>query len=132
MKVIDRAHEWLKAEGYAPQLENEQGFLAVKYQSLTYIIPDTDQDETFLKIDLVFPLEAYEGIKKENILSVANRVSQDVKIAKATLREDNAIVYSAEVLVCEQDDFGKVLPRLFDVLRLAAQYFYEQSTAHKQ
>ena len=42
MKVMDRALAWLKAEGYAPQ--EEQGFIAVKYQGLTFLIPDTAED----------------------------------------------------------------------------------------
>ena len=127
---MDRALAWLKAEGYA--LQEEQGFIAVKYQELTFLIPDTAEDETFLKIDLAFPLEAYEGLTEDRVLPLVNEIGQEVKIAKATYRVDpqggKALVYSAEVLVCEADDFGKVLPRLFDLLGFAAQTLSEKNS----
>lgn len=125
MKVIDRALEWLKAEGYAPQVE--EGFLAVKYQGLTYLIPDTADDVNFLKVDLIFPLSQYENLTNDKALALCNKVTQDIKIAKALLRED-AVAFAGETLVCESDKFGDVLPRLFDILRMAAQYFYEESS----
>lgn len=125
MKVIDRALEWLKAEGYAPQVE--EGFLAVKYQGLTYLIPDTADDVNFLKVDLIFPLSQYENLTSDKALALCNKVTQDIKIAKALLRED-AVTFAGETLVCESDKFGDVLPRLFDILRMAAQYFYEESS----
>ena len=59
-----------------------------------------------------------------------NEISQEIKIAKATYRVDpqggKAVVYSAEILVCEADDFGKVLPRLFDLLGFAAQTHFDK------
>lgn len=125
MKVIQRALDWLKQEGYAPQ--EEEKFLVVKYQGLNYLIPDTEEDETFLKVDLVFPFSAYEQLTSQEALTLANKVSQEIKIAKATVRED-AMIYTTEVLVCASDDFGTILPRLFDTLQVAARYFYEQHT----
>lgn len=129
MKVIDRALAWLQAEGYAPQKEN--GFLAVKYQGGTYLIPDTEDDETFLKVDFAFPIEVFEGLKEERAITLVNEISQEVKIVKATFRVDpeggaKFIVFSAETLVCESDDFGKVLPRLFDLLGFSAQTAFEK------
>ncbi len=125
MKVIDRASEWLKQEGYAPQVE--EGFLAVKYQGLTYLIPDTGDDETFLKVDLFFPLTEYKDLTADKALQLCNKVTQDVKIAKALLRDDS-VVFAAETLVCASDNFGEVLPRLFDILGVAARYFFEESS----
>ncbi|MDY3090504.1 MAG: hypothetical protein SOW66_05260 [Porphyromonas sp.] len=125
MKVIDRAAEWLKQEGYAPQLED--GFLAVKYQGLTYLIPDTGDDTTFLKVDLFFPLTEYKDLSPEKALQLCNKVTQDVKIAKAVLR-DESVVFAAETLVCESDKFGDLLPRLFDILGVAARYFFEENS----
>ena len=96
----------------------------------SFLIPDTAEDETFLKIDLAFPLEAYEGLKEDRVLALVNEISQEIKIAKATYRVDpqggKALVYSAEILVCEADDFGKVLPRLFDLLGFAAQTLFDK------
>ena len=80
MKVMDRALAWLKAEGYAPQ--EEQGFIAVKYQGLTFLIPDTAEDETFLKIDLAFPLEAYEGLKEDRVLALVNEISKKLRLLR--------------------------------------------------
>lgn len=124
MKVIDRALDWLKAEGYAPQLEDV--FLAVKYQGLTYLIPDSGEDKNFLKVDLIFPMSQYENLTADKALVICNKVTQDLKIAKAIVRDD-AVTFAGETFVCESDKFEDVLPRLFDILRVAAQYFFDES-----
>ncbi len=124
MKIIDRAAEWLKKEGYVPQME--EGFLVVKYQGLTYLIPDTEDDETFLKVDIAFPLEEYKQHSRDKVLKLCNLTSQDIKVAKATLRDD-ALVFSAEVFVFDDEKFGEVLLRLFAILQLAGQYFFDKS-----
>lgn len=124
MKLIDKAAEWLKAEGYVPQRETD--FLVVKYQGLAYLIPDTGEDTTFFKVDLVFPLEEHKELGREKLLEACNLTTQDVKVAKATLRED-AVMFSAEVFVFEGDKLGEVMTRLFDILHLAGQYFFDKS-----
>lgn len=124
MKIIDRATEWLKKEGYVPQME--EGFLVVKYQGLAYLIPDTLEDETFLKVDLAFPLEEQQDLSREKLLELCNQTTQDIKVAKATLRDD-ALIFSAEVFVFGEEQFGNTLLRVFDILHLAGQYFFDKS-----
>lgn len=123
MKAIDRAFEWLKAEGYAPT--KQENVVEVKYQGWVYFIPDVEPSESFLKIDLGFPVSELQSLTAEKCLELVNQVNSIIRLVKATIREE-AIVYSAETMVCEADDFGQILPNLLETLRIAAGYTFEQ------
>lgn len=58
-------------------------------------------------------------------MELVNQVNSIIRLVKATIREE-AIVYSAETMVCEADDFGQILPNLLETLRIAAGYTFEQ------
>lgn len=120
MKVIDRALEWLKAEGYAPK--QEEGFLVVKYQGGTFLIPDQGEESALLRVDYMIPREEDKMPSEEILLKASNVIHINIPLAKVAVYND-ALVFSTSTLVCEHDDFAKVLPVLFDVALMSVQHF---------
>lgn len=122
MKIFDRALEWLKAEGYAPQ--QEENVLAVKYQGLLYTILE-DQDPSLLKVDLAFPRDEFKNLSEEQALTFCNNTTRVVKVTQTVLYND-AVVFSYENFHCESDDLALVLPRAFELLGISSQFFFQQ------
>lgn len=119
MNIMDRAFEWLQAEGYAPK--HEEGGILVKYQGGIFFIPKQEEGASLLRVDYAIPRE--ENLPAEDtLLKMLNAIHINMPLSKCLVYSD-ALVFTSSTLVCEQDELGKVLTVLFDVTLMSVQNF---------
>ena len=126
MAFIEKLQEYLKKEGYLPEL-TEFG-LQFKSENLDFLSFKDDQDELFL--NLFFP-QIFE-VTEENradVYAALNKANADVKVAKGAVRFENAVWAGVEMLLSDNFELGDVVPRSLNMMIYYRDAFYQAYAA---
>ena len=99
MAIIDQILEYLKKEGLQP-VKEDFGII-FKYQMITFIILDSEDDEYFLRIIMPGIMDV-DANNRMDVLDACNKVTAGVKIAKAYINDgEDVITVLATVLAID-------------------------------
>ncbi|MDR2529673.1 MAG: hypothetical protein LBD04_11785 [Synergistaceae bacterium] len=115
--------EYLKSEGYSPEVDKD-GDVVFKYEGRTYYIGIDDDDPEFFIV--VYPnfWEIESDAEKELALEIARKVTDTKKLAKVHLSgQGTNVSVRAGTLLKEPEDFKHVLPRMLNAIAIARQEF---------
>lgn len=124
MKTTEMVLNFLKEEGFTPQIDEDNGNIIFKYQMSTFIFVNNDEDEEFFQL-------AYPGIFKiteENrdiALEAANKVNSSIKVVKVVIPSDDVWALF-EVILDQSPEVGSIIERGLSILMHARQSFYEE------
>lgn len=123
MKVTEMVLEYLRAEGFRPEIDEDNGNIIFKFQSFTFIFFNNDEDDEFFQ--LAFP--GIYDVTEENrelILEAANKVNDSTKVAKVIIVGEKVWVLF-EIILDHSPEVGSIMERGLGILQHARERFYE-------
>ena len=123
MKTTEMVMDFLKKQGFCPEVDEDNGNIIFKYQMLTFIFFNNDEDEEFFQ--LAFP--GIYDVTEDNhdlVLEAADKVNRTVKVAKfITVGESVWVLF--ESILDHSPEVGSIIERALGILQHARQSFYE-------
>lgn len=122
MKTTELVLNFLKKEGFCPEVDEESGNIFFKFQMCTVVFINNDEDEEFFQ--LAFP--GIYSVTEENrdiVLEAINRVNSKVKVAKLVAPDEEVWVLF-EVILDESPEVGSIIKRGLGILMHATQSFF--------
>jgi hypothetical protein len=113
--------DFLKKEGFAPQID-EDGDILFKFEGYSYYIQVNDDDEQFFRIMLtnIWPITSPEEMN--NVLIAADYSNSTSKTAKIFVVR-NDVWISAELLIENPDSYEKVFLRALRLIQVGRNNF---------
>jgi hypothetical protein len=122
MKTSEMVLNYLKEQGLCPQVDDD-GEIIFKYQMLTFIYFENDEDEKFFRLALPGIYDVTED-NRISVLEAANEVNKRLKVAKVFI-PNNDVWVSAETLMDDTPELDDFVPRILNILLGSRQTFYE-------
>lgn len=122
MALLENLETYLKKEGFLPEA-TEFG-LQFKYETLDFLSFRDDQDELFL--NLFFPqIFEVNDDNRQDVLAALDKANSEVKVAKGSVRFNNAVWAGVEMLLSENYDLGDIVPRSLNMMIYYRDVFYK-------
>ena len=123
MKTSEMVFEYLKSQGLMPKIDEDNDII-FKYQMLTFIYFNNDDDEQFFRLALPGIFDVTEE-NRPTVLEAMNEVNKRMKVVKAYIpRED--VWIAAEIMMDSTPELDDIVPRLLNILLGARKEFYDQ------
>lgn len=123
MATTENVFNWLEEQGFRPKYDDDQD-IVFKYQMLTFIYFNNDEDEPFVRLALPGIYDVTDD-NRMAVLEAANEISKNIKVVKAFVPIDD-VWLSTEILMDSTPIIDDVFPRLLNILMKARREFYEQ------
>lgn len=118
-KIIDQVFDFLKSQGLQPEMR-EYG-ISFMYQMMSFYILKYENDEYFFR--LVMPgIMDVDANNRVDVLEACNKVTADMKIAKAYIFENDdvkSVWLSTEQILDQDPRFEDIVPRSLRTLMAA-------------
>lgn len=123
MKTSERVLEFLKQQGFCPEIDPDNGNILFKYQMRNFIYINNDEDEDFFQLALPAIFDVTED-NRELVLEAANTTNFNIKVIKCCIIRDNVWVFF-ENLLDSSPEVQDIIPRALAILQGAQQQFYQ-------
>ena len=115
--------DFLKKQGFCPEVDEDNGNILFKYQMLTFIFFNNDEDEEFFQLACPGIFDVTEE-NRELVLEAANKVNDNTKVAKVIIVGEKVWVLF-EVILDHSPEVGSIIERGLGILQHARQKFYD-------
>ena len=122
MKTTEKVLEFLRTQGFCPEVD-EHGSIIFKYQMVTFLFVNNDEDESFFQLAMPYIYDVTED-NREIVLEATNKTTGDIKVAKVYVIENNVWAFF-EILLDQSPEVDEIIPRALNILMAARQAFYE-------
>lgn len=123
MKTSETVLEFLKQQGFCPDVDTDNGNIYFKYQMRTFIYINNDEDEDFFQLAFPGIFDVTEE-NRELVLEAINKTNLGIKVVKCTIPHDDVWVFF-EILLDSSPEVKDIVPRALDILQGAQQMFYK-------
>lgn len=123
MKTSEMVFEYLKSQGLMPKIDEDNDII-FKYQMLTFIYFNNDDDEQFFRLALPGIFDVTDE-NRVTVLEAINETNKRMKVAKAYIPKDDVWV-AAEIMMDSTPVLDDMVPRLLNILTGARREFYDQ------
>ena len=123
MKTSERVLEFLRQQGFCPEVDPDNGNIVFKYQMRTFIYINNDEDEDFFQLALPGIMDVTED-NRELVLEAANKTNFAIKVIKCCIPQDDVWVFF-EILLDSSPEVQDIIPRALAILQGAQQQFYQ-------
>ena len=124
MKTSERVLEFLRQQGFCPEVDPDNGNIVFKYQMRTFIYINNDEDEDFFQLALPGIMDVTED-NRELVLEAANKTNFAIKVIKCCIPHDDVWVFF-EILLDSSPEVQDIIPRALAILQGAQQQFYQK------
>ena len=114
---------YLKKQGFCPEFDKDND-IVFKYQMLTILFFNNDEDEQFFRMALPGIYDVTED-NRMAVLEAINETNRIMKVVKLTIPRDDVWVL-AEIMMDSTPELDDLVPRLLNILTGARQEFYDQ------
>jgi hypothetical protein len=122
MKTTERVLEFLKTQGFCPEVD-EHGGIIFKYQMATFLFINNDEDEEFFQLAMPHIYQVTDD-NRDIVLEAANKTNTSMKVAKISVLDDSVWAFF-EILLDQSPDVKHIIPRALNILMGARQTLYE-------
>ena len=122
MKTSERVLEFLRTQGFCPE-QDENNSIIFKYQMITYIYINNDEDEDFFQLAMPFIYDVTDD-NRDITLEAVNQTNASVKVAKASIIDNNVWLFF-EIFLDSTPEVKDIIPRGLNCLMATRQTFYE-------
>lgn len=122
MKTTERVLEFLKTQGFCPEVD-EHGGIIFKYQMATFLFINNDEDEEFFQLAMPHIYQVTDD-NRDIVLEAANKTNTSMKVAKISVMDDSVWAFF-EILLDQSPDVKDIIPRALIILMGARQALYE-------
>ena len=123
MKTSERVLQFLKQQGFCPEVDPNNGNIIFKYQMRTFIFINNDEDEDFFQLALPGIFDVTED-NRELALEACNKTNFGIKVIKCCIPHDDVWIFF-ENLLDRSPEVKDIIPRALAILQGAQQQFYE-------
>ena len=123
MKTSEMVFDYLKQQGLCPNFDNDND-IVFKYQMLTFIYFNNDDDQQFFRLALPGIFDVSEE-NRVTVLEAMNEVNKMMKVAKLFIHR-NDVWISTEIMMDSTPVLDDLIPRLLNILMGARKEFYDQ------
>lgn len=123
MKTSERVLEFLKQQGFCPEIDEDNGNIIFKYQMCSFLYINNDEDETFFQLIMPGIFEVTDD-NRDVVLEACNDVNSSIKVAKSLIIGDGVWVFF-ESLLDTTPEVSDIIPRALNILQGAQQHFYK-------
>ena len=123
MKTSELVFNYLKEQGLCPKYD-EDNDIVFKYQMLTFVFFNSDEDGIFFRLSL----PSIYDVTDENrvaVLEAMNEVNKMVKVVKLFIPNDD-VWASTEITMDSTPVLDDMVPHLLNILIGARKIFYDQ------
>jgi hypothetical protein len=123
MKTSELVFNYLKEQGLCPKYD-EDNDIVFKYQMLTFVFFNSDEDGIFFRLSL----PGIYDVTDENrvaVLEAMNEVNKMVKVVKLFIPNDD-VWASTEITMDSTPVLDDMVPHLLNILIGARKIFYDQ------
>ena len=92
MKTSERVLEFLKQQGFCPEVDPNNGNIFFKYQMRSFIFINNDEDEDFFQLALPGIFDVTED-NRELALEACNKTNFSIKVIKCCIPHDDVWVF---------------------------------------
>ena len=121
--MSEMVFEYLKNQGLMPKIDEDNDII-FKYQMLTFIYFNNDEDEQFFRLALPGIFDVTDE-NRVTVLEAMNEVNKRMKVAKAYIPRDDVWV-AAEIMMDSTPVLDDMVPRLLNILLGARRELYDQ------
>lgn len=122
MKTTERVLEFLKTQGFCPEVD-EHGGIIFKYQMATFLFINNDEDEEFFQLAMPHIYQVTDD-NRDIVLEAANKTNTSMKVTKISVLGDSVWAFF-EILLDQSPDVKDIIPRALNILMGARQTLYE-------
>ena len=122
MKTTERVLEFLKTQGFCPEVD-EHGGIIFKYQMATFLFINNDEDKEFFQLAMPHIYQVTDD-NRDIVLEAANKTNTSMKVAKISVLDDSVWAFF-EILLDQSPDVKDIIPRALNILMGARQTLYE-------
>lgn len=122
MKTTERVLEFLKTQGFCPEVD-EHGGIIFKYQMATFLFINNDEDEEFFQLAMPHIYQVTDD-NRDIVLEAANKTNTSMKVVKISVLCDSVWAFF-EILLDQSPDVKDIIPRALNILMSARQTLYE-------
>lgn len=122
MKTTERVLEFLKTQGFCPEVD-EHGGIIFKYQMATFLFINNDEDEEFFQLAMPHIYQVTDD-NRDIVLEAANKTNTSMKVVKISALGDSVWAFF-EILLDQSPDVKDIIPRALNILMGARQTLYE-------
>ena len=124
MKTSELVLNFLRQQGFLPEVDPDNNNIEFKYQMSTYVYFENDDDPEFFQLLMPNIFDVTED-NRDLVLETINKVNQTMKVAKACIINDNVWLIF-ETLLDSTPDVGDIIPRGLRILQSTREEFYAQ------
>lgn len=122
MKTTEKVLEFLKQQGFCPEVDSDDGNILFKYQMKNFLFINNDEDELFFQLILPGIFDITEE-NRELVLDAINKVNVSVKVIKCCIINDEVWIFF-ENLLDSSPEVSDIIPRALNILQGAQLEFY--------
>lgn len=123
MKTSELVLNFLRSQGFCPEVE-DNGNIYFKFQMRNFLYINNDEDNDFFQLLMPAIYEINED-NRDVALEAANKVNSGMKVAKASVINDNVWLFF-EILLDQSPAIEDIFPRALEILQAAQQRFYQE------
>ena len=123
MKTSEMVLEFLRKQGFCPDVDPDNGNIFFKYQMGTFLFVNNDEDDQFFQLIMPAICDVTED-NREIMLEAANKTNRTMKVAKAIILDDSVWLFF-ESLLDESPEVGSIIERGLGILQGMRQEYYE-------
>lgn len=123
MKTSERVLEFLRSQGFCPEVDSDNGNIVFKYQMLTFLFVNNDEDSDFFQLIMPNIYDVTDD-NRDIVLEAVNKTNLSLKVAKAAVLDDSVYLFF-EILLDQSPEVKDIIPRALGILQGTRQSFYE-------
>lgn len=124
MKTTEMVMNFLRQQGFCPEVDEDNGNILFKYQMANFLFVNNDEDEEFFQL-LMPGIYDVTDDNRDMVLEAANKVNHSIKVVKACVINDNVWLFF-ENLLDHTPEVEDIIPRALAILQGARQHFYQE------
>lgn len=123
MKTSEMVLDFLRKQGFCPEVDSDNGNIMFKYQMATFLFVNNDEDEEFFQLIMPAICDVSED-NREIMLEAANKINRGIKVVKACIMGETVWLFF-ENLLDKSPEVGSIIERALNILHGARQQFYD-------
>lgn len=123
MKTSEKVLEFLRSQGFCPEVDSDNGNIVFKYQMLTFLFVNNDEDSDFFQLIMPNIYDVTDD-NRDIVLEAVNKTNLSLKVAKAAVLDDSVFLFF-EILLDQSPEVKDIIPRALSILQGTRQTFYE-------
>lgn len=123
MKTSEMVLDFLRKQGFCPEVDSDNGNIMFRYQMGGFLFVNNDEDEEFFQLIMPAICDVTED-NREMMLEIANKVNTSVKVVKVAVLGDEVWLFFESILD-KSPEVGSIIARGLGILQNARQEFYK-------